>query len=76
MASHNRTFAPILLVVLLAASPAILSGCGGGGATFRTTGDQTLGQELMHLQEAYEKGILSKKDYNDTKQRLIKKYLD
>ena len=64
------------LTALLAASLAVLSGCGGGGATFQNTGNKTLGQELQDLQQSYEKGILTQKEYEDTKKRLIKKYTD
>ncbi len=65
-----------VLAALAAGGLALLSGCGGGGATFQTTGNKTLGQELQDLQQSYEKGIITKKEYEDTKKRLIKKYTD
>ena len=61
---------------IVAGSLAILSGCGGGGARamVQSTGNKTLGQELQDLQQSYEKGIITKKEYENTKQKLIKKY--
>ena len=50
------------------------AGCGGGGATFKSTGDKTLGQELQDLDASYQKGIITKKQYDDIKERLIKMY--
>jgi hypothetical protein len=55
-----------------------LSGCSGGGAAVTTetvaeTSAQTLGQELIDLKKAYDLGIISEKEYNDTKQRIIEK---
>jgi len=46
----------------------------GRGAAFQSTGNKTLGQELQDLQQSYEKGILTKEEYEDTEKRLIKKY--
>ena len=63
-----------ILAALIAGSPVLFSGCGGGGATFQTSGNQTLGKELQDLQDSYDKGIITKKQYEDTKKRLIKKY--
>ena len=64
------------LAAILAGSLTMLSGCGGGGATFQATGNKTLGQELQDLQQTYEKGIITKKEYEDTKKRLMKKYTE
>jgi hypothetical protein len=63
-----------VLAAAVAGSLILFSGCGGGGATFQTTGNKTLGQELQDLQQSYEKGIITKKEYEDTKKKLIKKY--
>jgi hypothetical protein len=64
------------LAAILAGGLALLSGCGGGGATFQAAGNKTLGQELLDLQQSYDKGIITKKEYDDTKKRLIKKYTE
>jgi hypothetical protein len=65
-----------VLTALITGSPILFSGCGGGGATFQTSGNQTLGKELQDLQDSFDKGIITKKQYEDTKKRLIKKYTD
>jgi uncharacterized membrane protein len=53
-------------------------GClgGGSGGTARvetTTKTTTLGKELMDLDEAYKKGIISEDEYNKKKKELMKK---
>jgi hypothetical protein len=65
-----------IFAILLAGSFILLCGCGGGGATFKTSGDKTLGQELQDLQATYEKGIITQDEYEKTKKRLIKKYTE
>ncbi len=47
-----------------------LSACGGSTTTVQQT--ETQGQQLMDLQEAYDKGIISEKEYNDTKKKILK----
>ena len=64
------------LAAILATSLAMVSGCGGGGTSYRVSGDATLGRELQDLQESYDKGIITKKEYEDTKKRLMKKYTE
>jgi hypothetical protein len=61
----------LCLAALLVAG---LFGCGGGGATFHAASDKTLGQELQDLKATYDKGILTEKEYNETKKQLIKRY--
>ena len=64
----------IILIGLLVAS-LNLSGCGGRKQTVETTtSPTTLGQELIDLQQAYEKGIITEKQYNDLKKKAMKKY--
>ena len=48
-------------------------GCGGGGAQVQQS-TTTLGQELTDLQAAYEKGIITEKEYNKAKKELLQKY--
>jgi hypothetical protein len=55
-----------------------LCGCSGGGAAVTTetiaeTSSQTLGQELIDLKKAYDMGIISEREYNETKQKIIEK---
>jgi uncharacterized membrane protein len=52
-----------------------LSGCCGGGSTVKnqsTTTTTTLGDELKALKDAYDQGIISEKEYNESKDRIIK----
>ena len=64
----------LLLVVFLATS-LILAGCGGKKSSATVEANTTtLGQELIDLQQAYEKGIITEKQYNDLKKKAIKKY--
>jgi hypothetical protein len=74
MSASMKTLSLILLTAIVAVSPAVLSGCGGGGVTYQSAGDKTLGQELQDLQASYDKGIITKKEYDETKKKLIKKY--
>jgi hypothetical protein len=74
MKTFVTTLKVAFLAMLAAGSLTLLPGCGGGGATLQATGNQTLGKELQDLQDTYDKGIITKKQYEDTKKRLIKKY--
>ena len=47
-----------------------LTACGGSNTTVQQT--ETQGQQLMDLQEAYDKGIISEKEYNATKKKILK----
>ncbi len=55
---------------------AFLGGCCGGGShtvkSESTTTTTTLGKELEDLKEAYDKGIISEKEYNASRERIIK----
>ena len=65
----------ILLFLLVSVFLALcLSGCGGGEAKVQSqqsTYTTTLGQELKDLEDAYRKGIITEKQYNDAKEKLI-----
>jgi hypothetical protein len=63
-----------LPAAFLVAALHLFAGCGGGGATYQAAGNKTLGEELQDLQQSYEKGIITKSQYEDTKKKLIKKY--
>jgi hypothetical protein len=63
-----------LVFTLLIAGTLSINGCGGGGTDIKAnTYSTTLGQELQDLQTAYNKGIISEKEYNQAKEALIKK---
>jgi len=64
----------LMLVGLLLAS-FTLSSCGGRKQTTTVQStNTTLGQELVDLQQAYEKGIITEKEYEDLKKKAMKKY--
>jgi len=50
-----------------------LAGCGRGTRvqTEQSTYSTTLGQELKDLEDAYKKGIINEKQYEDAKKKLI-----
>ena len=48
-------------------------GCGGGGANV-SQNTTTLGQQLEDLHAAYEKGIITEKQYERKKKELLKNY--
>ena len=60
----------VLIICILAA--VIASGCGGGAEVKSTTRTATLGQELMDLEKAYKQGVISEKEYNAAKEKLMK----
>ena len=64
---HLRILAIIIMIVMALG----LFGCGGGTEVKTQSYTTTLGQELKDLEEAYNKGIISEKQFNDAKQKLI-----
>jgi uncharacterized lipoprotein YehR (DUF1307 family) len=45
-------------------------GCGGGGAKVQQS-TTTIGQELVDLEKAYKDGIITEKQYNDQKKKIL-----
>lgn len=65
-----------LCVALLSACFFILPACGGGGAksnTSQSINNTTKGQELMDLKRAYDQGIISEREYNKQRERILDK---
>lgn len=63
----------VCLVVSMMLVVGPMAGCGGS----KSTGDQTVktttkGQELQDLDAAYKKGIISEKEYNEQKKKILK----
>ena len=49
-----------------------LSACGGGGAELKShTTTTTIGQELIDLKAAYEKGVITKEQYENQKEKIL-----
>lgn len=51
-----------------------MTACGGGGTKVQSeqsTYSTTLGQELRDLEDAYKKGIITEKQYEEAKKKLI-----
>ncbi len=47
-----------------------LTACGGTTTTVEQT--ETQGRQLMDLKEAYDKGVITEKEYNSTKKKILK----
>jgi len=70
----RRTLFLIALGPALLAGGAVVTGCSGSGSNYQPSSNVTLGQELQDLQASYDKGIITKKEYENAKKRLMKKY--
>ena len=66
----NKKLLAATAVVLLSAA---LTGCGGGSTTVQAGEQQTKGQELLDLQKAHESGVISDKEYETEKKKILKK---
>ena len=73
----------ILFISISTALAVLLSGClglsiGGGKKTTNEhkteTYDVTLGQQLVDLKKAYDNGVISKREYNEQRKKLLKDY--
>lgn len=62
----NRTALAAIVVTLSLG----LTACGGSTTTVKQT--ETQGQQLLDLQEAYDKGVITEKEYNSTKKKILK----
>jgi hypothetical protein len=66
----------IMTVLLLIAYSGAMLGCGGGTDVKQQTTTTTLGKELQDLDDAYKKGLLSEKEYKESRKNLMNKYND
>ena len=65
----------VLAMIILIAFWAGFAGCGGGGggevrSDISTT---TVGQELMDLKSAYEKGVITKEEYESVREKILER---
>jgi len=66
-------FCALIVIVLVCVN---FAACGGGKTEVKSepsTVTTTLGQELLDLDKAYKDGIITQKEYEKTKKRLIEK---
>jgi uncharacterized membrane protein len=67
-------FVKVCFIVTMIALMFALGSCCGGGSTVKnqtTTTTTTLGDELKALKDAYDQGIISEKEYNEQKEKII-----
>lgn len=62
----KSVFAASIIALTLA-----MSACGGGGATTKVEAKGTQGQQLLDLKEAYDKGVITEKEYNKTREQIL-----
>jgi len=63
----------VLALIILILFGTGLAGCGGGAADAKyDTTTTTVGQELMDLQSAYKKGVITKEEYESAKEKILK----
>jgi hypothetical protein len=66
------------LAILTLVCPILLAACGSDESTRveSETHTTTIGQELLDLQRAYERGIITKGEYERTKEDVLRRYRD
>ena len=64
----------IAVMMIFLMSTAGFTACGGGGAELKSsTTTTTVGQELMDLESAYKKGVITEKEYNSAKKKILER---
>jgi uncharacterized membrane protein len=58
-----------LLGATVIAMALAVGACGGSTTTVKQT--ETQGQQLLDLKEAYDKGVITEKEYNATKKKIL-----
>ena len=57
----------------LALAAVLTGGCGGSDAKIEAS-TTTMGQELTDLKKAYDSGIISEKEYERSKEKILERY--
>lgn len=65
------SFKMVPAIVML--SMTLLAGCGGGDSVVKSS-STTMGQELTDLKKAYDQGIISEREYERSKEKIMDKY--
>lgn len=60
--------APVLVLSLL-----LTAGCGEGDTSVQAQ-TTTMGQELTDLKNAYDAGVITEKEYEKSKEKILKRY--
>jgi hypothetical protein len=69
MKTNTPLIRSYLVMLVLALS---LTGCGGGDAVTQTTNKSTTtGQELIDLDKAHKQGIISDKEYEEAREKIL-----
>ena len=64
----------VLAMIILIPFGAGLTGCGGGGSEVKSdVSTTTVGQELLDLQSAYKKGVITKEEYESAKEKILER---
>ena len=66
----DMKFIRIFAVVIVLMVGTTFLGCGGGGAKVQQS-TTTVGQELIDLEKAHKEGIITEKQYNDQKKKIL-----
>ncbi len=71
---RRKNIAVITLCIMFAGT--LLTSCGSGDTTTveSNMSTQTLGQQLIDLDNAYKQGAISEDEYKDLKEALLEKY--
>ena len=63
----------VAVVVLTILMGGLFVGCGGGGAELKQS-NTTMGQQLIDLQSAYDRGIITEREYEKAKKEILSQY--
>lgn len=66
-----KTAQLVLGAATLALGPLVLTACGSSANTQVST--TSTGQELIDLQDAYDRGLITEKEYQKKRQQILKK---